>query len=151
MWKIQEWKLAYLPKEINPKKVLDVGAGIGCVYRKVLEKLGKYVSLDIIDSKEFDYVWNITKGLPQFKDKEFGLVWCSEVLEHISQSKQEFVVDELVRVANKVILFFAMPSPTFHSDPEHREVIVDWSKYNPELVYDKWSILRDNCTRVVVI
>ena len=102
------------------KKILDVGAGAGVLASK-LKNLGHDVTC--IDVKR-DYIKYLTRmglkailgdvrlGLP-FKDKEFDLAICQEVLEHIENPGTG--LQELCRVAKNVI--FTLPK--LHPDPWH--------------------------------
>lgn len=150
-WKVWHWKLEYLKLFSKRDRVLDLGCGEDAVYSPYLGR--EVVTCDIQKVKGVDVVCDI-HALP-FRNGIFDLVWCSEVLEHVDE--QEEAVEEVLRVGNSVIFFFAMPSPSFHSDPEHRPVLVDFKKYNPELTYDKWAIPgfpnhpANNLTRVVCL
>jgi len=115
---VQPWRLLLLPQVCSPKKVLDIGCGVVQVYRKPLEQLGEYVGIDI---KEGEGVTVMDAHHLNFKDKEFGFVWMSEVLEHVDKPEQ--VLAEAQRVGVHGVCLFSTPeNKFFHLDPEHREV-----------------------------
>ncbi len=119
---VQEWRLLLMPQTCSPRKVLDLGCGITKPYEKYLTTLGEYIAFDKREGK------GITVGdahnLP-FADKEFGFVWCSELLEHVENPKQ--VVAEAKRVANHGVILFSTPTTSsFRLDPDHKEVKIDY-------------------------
>lgn len=113
------WKLCFIPQECTPAKVLDIGCGINQPYRDALEHLGEYVGIDI---KHAPKVKHMDAHHLTFKDKEFGFVWCTEVLEHVENPKQ--VLEEAKRVGVHGICIFCTSADTkcFSADPDHREV-----------------------------
>ena len=121
---IQQWRLLFVPQSCVPRKVLDLGCGITQPYKKVLEHLGEYVGFDIKPGP--DVVQGDAHNLP-FKTKEFGFVWCSEMLEHARDPRQ--VVAEAKRVANHGIILFSTPANSnFRIDPDHK--VVQGIKYS---------------------
>lgn len=55
-----------------------------------------------------------------FPDKQFGVAYCSHVLEHLDN--WQFCLDEMVRVADYVVI--VLPDPSYFSgwiDPEHKQ------------------------------
>jgi len=55
-----------------------------------------------------------------FADKQFGVAYCSHVLEHLDN--WEFALNEMVRVADYVVI--VLPDPQYFSgwiDPEHKQ------------------------------
>jgi len=55
-----------------------------------------------------------------FADKQFGVAYCSHVLEHLDN--WEFALNEMVRVADYVVI--VLPDPKYFSgwiDPEHKQ------------------------------
>lgn len=58
----------------------------------------------------------------KFGDKEFGFVWMSEVLEHVSRPQK--VIAEAKRVGVHGVCLFSTPadSTCFDADPDHHEV-----------------------------
>jgi len=113
------WKLYFIPRECTPAKVLDIGCGVNQPYRDALEPLGEYVGIDI---KNGPKVKRMDAHHLTFKDKEFGFVWISEVLEHVDNPKQ--VLAEAKRVGVHGICLFSTPAgpECFDADPEHREI-----------------------------
>jgi len=113
------WKLYFIPKECTPAKVLDIGCGVNQPYRDTLEQLGEYIGIDIKDGPK---VVHMDAHHLEFKDREFGFVWMSEMLEHVEDPKQ--VIAEAKRVGvHGVCLFSTSADRTcFDADPDHKEV-----------------------------
>lgn len=113
------WKLYFIPKECEPKKVLDIGCGATQPYRDALSELGEYTGIDL---KNGPNVKRMDAHHLTFRDKEFGFVWLSEVLEHVDNPKQ--VIAEAKRVGVHGICLFSTPADRhcFDVDPEHKEV-----------------------------
>lgn len=99
--------------------ILEVGCGTGLVYQKLMGHLpadASYMGVDS-SSKMLDIA---RRGFPEghfvlgdgydlvFKDQEFDVVLCFEVLGHIPEIEQ--FVAELLRVARKTCIFTTWPS-----------------------------------------
>jgi len=86
-------------KEISySKRILDVG----CDYNTLKKNIGnKVVGVDLYGDPDIKIDFEKEK-LAQFKDNEFDLVVCTEVLEHLENFHE--MIDELFRVSNKYIL-----------------------------------------------
>lgn len=113
------WKRYFIPKECTPAKVLDIGCGVNQPYRDVLKELGEYIGIDIKDGPN---VVHMDAHHLDFKDKEFGFVWMSEMLEHVDNPKQ--VIAEAKRVGVHGICLFSTPADRtcFDADPSHKEI-----------------------------
>jgi ubiquinone/menaquinone biosynthesis C-methylase UbiE len=124
---IIQYYLCFLPPR-GVESILNIGGGTTDPYRKMLKpRCGKYANLDKRPGINVDFVCDILDGTP-FRDKEWTWVWCSEVIEHIPQNKQQQFVDEIVRICKNVVFTFPTPKhPSFHLDPEHVEVIADFN------------------------
>ena len=119
---VQPHKLPLIPREIEPKRVLDVGCGLTQPYRPYLERLGEYAGVDIRGDGRGVVKAN-AEALP-FKDGEFGFVWCSEVIEHLD--RPERAIAEAKRVGRHGVITFSTPrNPNFGRDPTHRVVQLD--------------------------
>lgn len=56
-----------------------------------------------------------------FRDRCFGFVWASELLEHLDNQQQ--ALDEIDRVSLKAVVTYPTPkNPSFYVDPSHRPV-----------------------------
>jgi glycosyltransferase involved in cell wall biosynthesis len=126
---VQTWRLAFLPQTIMPRKVLDLGSGLTCPYKKYLAQLGEYTAVDIrANDKTPDIKPYDAHHLP-FPNKSFGFVWCSEMLEHCEHPEE--VVSEAKRVGNHGVILFSTPqTPSFSIDPEHRVVNPNKVRYS---------------------
>jgi len=117
---IQKWRLAFIPQGIVPRKVLDLGSGLTIPYKPYLNHLGEYVAVDNRSDGSNGIMKADAHKLP-FRDKEFGFLWCSEMLEHVDNPEK--VVREAKRVSNHGVIIFSTPkNPTFFIDPGHKVV-----------------------------
>lgn len=83
--------------DFNPKKVLIIGKGNGLV-SEYLKLAGiKIVVLDIDETLKPDVIASVLK-MP-FSDKEFDVVLCAEVLEHLPYNEFNKALSEIKRVA----------------------------------------------------
>jgi len=115
---VQQWRLGFLPGNCIPRKVLDIGCGVTQPYRPHLEHLGEYVG---IDTKNGPGVKRMDAHNLKFKDKEFGFVWMSELLEHVKDADRVLVEAQRVGV-HGVCLFSTPVNPFYKMDPDHKEV-----------------------------
>jgi len=112
------------------KRILDVGCGD----TKFKGKAGdSVIGLDFIKYKGVDVVQDleVSQRLP-FKDNEFDLIICNEILEHLTQSRE--LESELCRVckqAGKIVI--RVPHYTSRdafTNPPHKRQFTFWS-FNP--------------------
>ena len=112
-----------IPQTCAPRKVLDIGCGVTTPYKDLLEHLGEYVGLDI---KGGEGILGADAHRLPFKDKEFGFVWMSELLEHVDDPQQ--VIDEAKRVGVHGVCLFCTPQQIdFKGDPDHRIVRIPYT------------------------
>jgi hypothetical protein len=117
---IQEWRIYLIPHTCLPRKVLDLGSGLTVPYKPILEQLGEYVAVDNRATGNDGIVKADAHNLP-YGDKEFGFVWCSEMLEHVDDPAK--VVSECKRVAKHGVILFSTPlNPYFNLDSSHKIV-----------------------------
>lgn len=115
---VAEFILHLIPQSCNPAKVLDIGCGVHLSYRPHLQRLGEYVG---IDTRSATGVTVMDAHNLKFRDKEFGFVWCVEVLEHCQNPAK--VLREAKRVGVHGAFVFSTPeSRNFKADPTHKEV-----------------------------
>ncbi len=134
---------------ISSKKVdsiLDVGCGEGFTLNRLREnnigrrlegieyseaaiELGKRSYPDILITKGDIY------NLP-YKDKEFDLVLCTEVLEHLEDPKR--ALKELIRVSNKYLVLSVPNEPLFMLAQLVRGK--NWSRFGNDIEHiQHWS------------
>lgn len=117
---IQNWRLQFIPQSVVPRKVLDLGSGLTMPYKKYLEVLGEYVAVDNRSDGSNGIIKADAHNLP-FASKEFGFLWCSEMLEHCDHPEQ--VVQEAKRVSQHGVILFPTPkNPFFRVDPGHKVI-----------------------------
>lgn len=108
-------------KPLRPIKVLDIGCGEGFTLKKLEEKkIGKtLIGIDNsnaaikIGKKIYPHL-DLRKGdiyQLDFKDGEFDLVICTEVLEHLKDPQSALL--EIKRVSKKYIVFSVPNEPFF--------------------------------------
>jgi len=94
---------------IDVKTILDVGCGNGAVLNQLLKR-NKFkrlvgvdfssVALEYVQTEK--YLMNVSEL--NFRNSEFDLVICNEVLEHLSQSEYNDTLNKINRIATKYIL-----------------------------------------------
>ncbi len=93
----------------HPKSVLDVGCGYGYIVRRLLWKGIPAYGCDISEWCEQQareiipghFVRTPADDLSMFKDKQFDVLYCEGVLEHIEEDKIDKVMSEFERVAER--------------------------------------------------
>ena len=101
---------------LNVKSVLDVGCGrgiLGCllrVYRDVDFVVGIDIFRPYLDfartHSAYDALIHMDlsrTGLP-FSDREFDMVFCLEVMEHLERERGLSLLDELERVGSRIVV-----------------------------------------------
>ena len=108
------------------KKILDVGCGAGLSVRYHREVGGiEAYGIDFAKSAtdtwkkcEVDKYCSVASAeqIP-FKDNEFDMVTCTEMLEHIPEESVKQVFSEMLRVGSKSFFFTVALSPAVHKMP----------------------------------
>ena len=100
----------------NPSNILDVGGSLGIFGLEVAKKLHKKISYTVIDVdknslregkekyKEFNFEFQDAEKMT-FRDKEFDLVICKDVLHHCQNPEK--AISEIKRVGEKYIIIEA--------------------------------------------
>jgi ubiquinone/menaquinone biosynthesis C-methylase UbiE len=83
------------------KNVLDVGCGVDKNLKKIISPSLEYVGMDHVGSPEIDFDFDKVDVLP-FKDKEFDLVVCTDVLEHLETIHA--IYKEIMRVSAESVI-----------------------------------------------
>ena len=100
----------------RPRKTLEIGLGSGVV-QDYLKKRFNHTTVDIDPDLKPDIVANVL-DLP-FKDKEFDVVLCCEVLEHLPFENFRKALREIGRVGKVAVI----------SLPDHRRTLINfWIK-----------------------
>jgi ubiquinone/menaquinone biosynthesis C-methylase UbiE len=87
----------------KPDSILEIGIGsglLGIVLKKMLHC--NYASMDIDNELKPDYIGSIL-NMP-FHDKQYDVIGCFEVLEHLPYENFEKCLSELFRVANNAVI-----------------------------------------------
>jgi ubiquinone/menaquinone biosynthesis C-methylase UbiE len=87
----------------KPNSVLEIGIGsgfLGTVLKNVLHC--NYESMDIDNELKPDYIGSIL-NMP-FQNKQYDVIGCFEVLEHLPYEDFEKCLSELFRVANNAVI-----------------------------------------------
>lgn len=115
------WTHAALPLILNmipteTKSLVDVGCGRGIigalcrVYREPKRSIGIDVYEPYLEfCKRFKFYdelvhWDLEEQPLTFKDKEFDVATCIEVIEHLPRGVGQRLLDELERIAKRVIV-----------------------------------------------
>jgi SAM-dependent methyltransferase len=126
-WLTERWldrldaSLTTLSAQELPTRPLEVGSGEGVISARVHERFGSCVSLDLPDAvlrAEWrsrpgpHYLNGDAQQLP-FRDSQFDLVVCVEVLEHLVDPVRG--LREIARVGSKHLLLSVPREPVFRS------------------------------------
>jgi ubiquinone/menaquinone biosynthesis C-methylase UbiE len=95
----------------EPNTILEVGVGAGitkCILKDILNY--NYESMDIDVELNPDYIGSIL-DMP-FKDNQYDVIVCFQVLEHLPFDDFDKALSELFRVANKAVII-SLPDAKF--------------------------------------
>lgn len=101
-------QLASIITQQETMKVLDVG-GYGAELHRFFPENTDFTLLDLkeapadIESSNIKYIRSNAQKIP-FSDKNFDVVVCTDVLEHIDKPFRAPVIRELARVAKKLVI-----------------------------------------------
>jgi ubiquinone/menaquinone biosynthesis C-methylase UbiE len=94
------YQLKYIER-LNPYNFLEIGGGAG-ILKKLIPDNIKYFNVDVSKELNPDIIATVEQ-LP-FKDNEFDLVGCFQVLEHLPFEKFSRLLEELGRVCSGNVL-----------------------------------------------
>jgi len=103
-------RVNHLIEMLEPKSVLDVGCAYGYIVMYLIQRGIRAVGMDISKYAEsrakgiipHNYVCHDMRVTPYpFKDKEFDVLYCEGVLEHIEEEYIDKVMAEFERVSNR--------------------------------------------------
>jgi cyclopropane fatty-acyl-phospholipid synthase-like methyltransferase len=126
-------------KEINPKTVLDVGAGAGVYLDLIREHLGDEVYVEAVEvwepyikefnlEKRYGAVWN--KDVRDWETFPYDLVIFGDVLEHMTKEDAIKLWDKVSKSARYAIISIPIihyPQGHEHGNPYEEHVKDDWS------------------------
>ena len=109
---------------LRPSSVLDVGCAYGYVVRRLLHLAVPAMGCDVSRWCEQQaakvipshFVRTNAWQLAMFRDKEFDLLFCEGVLEHIPEDKVEQLMREFGRVAQRRLLALSYNKPEVLGD-----------------------------------
>jgi len=138
-------KVTEIINDLKPKSLIDIGNG-GCPYISC-EHSEDTVTLDIENACKSEKIRSIVVDFMEWeKDKDYELVVCSQVLEHIHDAKS--FAEKLFTIGKSVLISvpYKWPSGTelehIH-DPVDEEKIRSWTGRDP----DKSWIVTENVRR----
>lgn len=123
----------FLEKHRSSERTLDIGSGGSSYYRFFPNR----VSIDIDPDRKPDIVAD-AHNLP-FKDGEFDLVLCTEVLEHVKDPKK--VISEIGRVLSsggQVILTTRFVYPLHDTPNDYWR----FTKYGLKELFKGWEVVE---------
>lgn len=141
-------------------KKLNLGSGFD---KKIDDS---WVHIDLSPLGNPDYVWDITKGLPQFEDNTLEYVKADNIMEHLGDKFVD-VMKEIHRVCkNEAIIWIRVPhvdGPGAFQDPTHNKFFNDitflyfdhreihWKSYGRLYGIPKFEIIEQGKNKLFLI
>jgi len=149
----------YWIKKLNPKTVLDVGAGIG-TYHSLIKNEG--IVIEKIDALEvwqpyiekyeletkYNKVFNVDAR--EWQDWNYDLVILGDILEHMSKEEAISVWKNVSKQAKAAIISIPIihcPQGHDHDNPYEEHIKEDWTSKE---VLESFSNIVDHCDFPVV-
>lgn len=98
--------------DLKPKSILEIGIGNGFVSSFLKSCDYKVTTFDINPNLNPDVVGSITELDKFFKDKQFDVILCAEVLEHIPFTYFVSSLKKISKISNKAIITL----PSLHNN-----------------------------------
>lgn len=94
------------------EKVLDIGCGNGIISNLLVKNIKiKIICCDIKNYLDYELPFiKLKNGKLPFKEKVFNAALFIDVLHHIDKNNHEKILNEALRVADKVLIFEAKPT-----------------------------------------
>ena len=128
------------------RSILDVGAGHGgvfdCGYWTNHPGVHTRVACDIFKVRDIPFNWQVRNGVDaleltsHFERRSFDLVQCTEVLEHIADSRR--ALEQLCAVAKKLVFITSADETHHEGEPQARIQAI-----NPAQAYVKQPAVAD--------
>lgn len=135
----------WLRRFLDISSILDVGAGHGGVFdcgRWTQIYMDRREACDIFKVRDLPPEWAVkngvdaTKLLDHYDEKSFDMVQCTEVLEHIEDSRK--ALECLVKVARKFVFITSADETHHEGEPQERIQAI-----NPAQAYIKQPSVSD--------
>jgi len=130
--------------KLNPKRVLDTGAGAGWLVDLLVANGIDAVGVDVVDTdNERVQKIDVSKGLP-FRDDEFDLVVGVGFLKHIKPEDVGFVVSEIKRVSKQGLFFIGkgLDLPKGATKDIYYDNVDFWSKAFDDSAYSFQKVVH---------
>jgi SAM-dependent methyltransferase len=132
-----------LSSEIENKEIIEVGSyNVNGSFRDILMKMKplSYIGVDIVKGPYVDEICNICELNTKFKDKQFDVVVCTEVIEHVNDWRSAIInLINITKVGGIMLLTSRSKGFGIHNFPG------DYWRYeieDIEYIFKEWEILQ---------
>lgn len=140
-------------KEMNPKTILDIGAGMGDYLEYIRSYLDKSIKVDGIEVWEpyvekyrlkdrYDSLF--IEDAREFNNFEYDVVICGDVLEHMSEDDALRLWDKISKSAKYAIISIPIidhPQGAYDENPYEIHIKEDW---DTEQVLEKFKSIVEH-------
>lgn len=143
-----ELRIRKIHENLGIRSILDAGAGHGGVFDNgywTSREMDRREACDIYWMRPMPANWSTRVGVDicelskHYGEKSFDMVQCTEVLEHIKESRK--AIEEICRVARKFV-FITSADEGHHRGPE-QDAIEKFNKHQAYVVQPSISDLKD--------